>query len=1049
MKVNLKKLGAIVAGAAVLASSAAFAGLMFGSTTLVDDNGAPVAKVVVGSKALPSDAVAAALIANKIASETYKSQTLTAQVAGSADCKSGAASNASAGTCQVSNKKAQLQITVPGSVAAGTYTFGNLIGDYVNRDLSDRIDNVASSDPDYTKVAYPMGGSDTSDNANPFTDGTAGGNIGPSDVYLYRISGAMYSGFADYTVNDQDGGNTYVEHQDMWVDGQNSYSTSSNQDVGKVSFLAYTLKFDGPGGDTEGIPVCTRANNLDYQACLNPNIGGVTTDDETAAHRVKISFLGDEWVISEMSPPDVTEPSDNVLHNGGYIKLAKESIGGILNQGESLPVDNLKFQLDDLEALSDGTTAAIMSVLDANGNILTKDKINQGETKEFNVAGKNYRIHVYKVAPGYTFGAKWADMAVYSNEMELRDGQQLDQDVGLNPGYTVALGWKNLDASSQNSTASNVGDPTLVDTLRTIVIYSDSISDVSSSADEELKVGDYVPLVSNPAAWKLSYKGLDLTSSDKSTLKFEIKTDNLDLSKKFPDTGIANTPFLNDAAPIIQLGHPALAGLPYSADGVKESCTIYAPYLRVSSSTTGSVFEATANTFSSTTLSNNEFYVPMRYYDGASPVVGTDPEAAMTCLYSNDNAPLGASLNPATGDEPYSFVVDAGSVVMKLSPSSSDYDIQQYSKMAPPAANYNVVQYSDIGDGSTSFAPPDGGAILIQRASDVGPGDKLLGDMFDSLVGGSGGWAVAGQPDMMFAIAEKAGSGTSNDFVDYTVFGTSKDKAPVNSPSDSLFQTNFYWGLGGVSTLQVTSDNEKVFYGHATPNAPDASTNCIWAPATTGAGYYCAADKKTGPVTSNSELAEQGYVTERGSTFQSMDDRTVQFQMAQKLATAQWFLAPSDMNASSSDQTIVTLGEGESTTVSGVTVQVLAITEDVGACSATGAAASCTADMSGVSAVIMPNNAASVSVSMPYTGDYGNLVVLDSDATGVNTLISVGGDQVNSVTANLLQGSTVDWTATPQVVKEVVQGSKIVVAGATAQDTLAAAQSFVSQVKRT
>ena len=89
MKVNLRKVGAIVAGATILASSAAFAGLMFGSTTLVDDNGAPVAKVVVGSKAMPSDGVAAALIAGKIVSETYKSSTLTAQVSGTAACAAG------------------------------------------------------------------------------------------------------------------------------------------------------------------------------------------------------------------------------------------------------------------------------------------------------------------------------------------------------------------------------------------------------------------------------------------------------------------------------------------------------------------------------------------------------------------------------------------------------------------------------------------------------------------------------------------------------------------------------------------------------------------------------------------------------------------------------------------------------------------------------------------------------------------------------------------------------------------------------------------------
>jgi hypothetical protein len=127
---------------------------------------------------------------------------------------------------------------------------------------------------------------------------------------------------------------------------------------------------------------------------------------------------------------------------------------------------------------------------------------------------------------------------------------------------------------------------------------------------------------------------------------------------------------------------------------------------------------------------------------------------------------------------------------------------------------------------------------------------------------------------------------------------------------------------------------------------------------------------------------------------------------------------------------------------------VLEITEDVGACSVAGGAVACVADMSGVSAVIMPNNAASVDVAVPYTGAYGNLVILDEDAVGVNTLVSVGGDAVNTVTADLLQGSAVDWTVERKVVREVVQGSKIVVAGREAEDTLEAAQDFVGQVQR-
>ncbi|MBU1681936.1 hypothetical protein KKE38_03890, partial [Candidatus Micrarchaeota archaeon] len=137
MKVNFKKFGAIVAGATILASSAAFAAVTFGSTTLVDDSGAPLAKVALGSNSAPSDAVVASMIAGKLAGSAYKSETLTASVSGSATC-SGDGEGDSSGTCSISNEKARLEITVPGSVAAGTWTGDNLIGDFLNRELFDR-----------------------------------------------------------------------------------------------------------------------------------------------------------------------------------------------------------------------------------------------------------------------------------------------------------------------------------------------------------------------------------------------------------------------------------------------------------------------------------------------------------------------------------------------------------------------------------------------------------------------------------------------------------------------------------------------------------------------------------------------------------------------------------------------------------------------------------------------------------------------------------------------------------------------------------------------
>ncbi|MBI5227274.1 hypothetical protein HY988_01680 [Candidatus Micrarchaeota archaeon] len=990
MKVNLKKIGAIVAGAAVLASGAAFAGLMFGSTTLVDSNGAPVAKVVVGSQADPSDGVAAALIAGKMVSETYKSQALTAQVSGTAACKAG---NASAGgsTCTLSNKKATLEITVPGSVASGTWTVSNLIGDYLDRTLWDRK-NRNSSD---TTVSYPLGTSDTSDSANPFTDGN-GNTLGSSDVAFYKI-GPEFPVFASQTLTDKQSGNVYTEMQSMWLEGDNHFDTSPKDIVGKLSVLAYALKFDGPGSNQLGIPVCTKPDtNSSYASCAS------TSSDRTSAHKLNVWFLGDKWIISDMTAPSVSGSTnlngnvttESLLARGGSVKLAKESVSGILNQGESLPVDDLKVRLDDLEAHGE-TTSAIISLVDANGNVLLQDTVTPGTTDEKTVNGKKYRFHVYKVAPGYTFGAKWADMAVYAQELQLDDNKDLDSVNNNNKGWHVSLGWKNRDATSTSNAP---------DSLRSIVIWTDNVGQVSSNGQDTLKVGDYVPLVLTPKVWQLSYKGLDLTSADRSNLRFQIKSS----AKSIP---AGSGPTVNSSASM---------------------CTIFAPYVQVTSGDTGSIFRV-SRTDGSGELSNNEFFVTLN--DGNTSEVTsagalTNGNKGAVCDYNHDSVVNLTDVTAGGGLPP-------GVVFMYVSPSTTSFGFANYSATAGVQ-----VKYDKIGDGSTAFAPSNGGAILIEYGNLVNTSDDgLIGDIIRSSGAtcnavnacgerpiGSTGSVV--KPSVWFGVAEKAGTGTSNNYVDYYMFAV--DKVGSSTATDATFQ---FTSTDNSGAYTLTSDNHKILYGHATANSAPNQYNGTLA---------------SGPVQSKIAMVDEGYVSERGSVFTSQSTDTVQFNMANKLGHAQWFLAPVSTSSGSASTTVATLGEGESTTVGSVTVKVTSIKADLGAgCSAAGAAPACTADMSPVSAVIMPNNAASVSVAMPYDySKYGNLVILDQDAAGVNTLVSVGGDKVNSVTANLMQGSAVDWAAQKKVVKEMVQGSKIVVAGAEKEDTLSAAQDFVAQLKK-
>ncbi|MEM3499760.1 MAG: hypothetical protein QXI17_03810 [Candidatus Bilamarchaeaceae archaeon] len=922
MKVNLKKIGAIVAGATILASTAAFGALWYGNTKLVDENGVPVAKVVVGEKAAASDGVGAALIASRMMASAYKTVELKGQVVGTATCTGGEGSGS--GTCPISDEKVTLEISVPGAVAEGTYTINTLIGDFLNRRLLDRKDNNASD----TDAAYIIGGTDVSENANPFTNGI-GGNIGVGEIFLYRVTGSMFSPLATVTVKDDNAGKTYKEEQNIWIKGKVEYSDSANEVVGEPSFLAYTLKFSGAADDF-GIPVCTTPNGQDYNACLpggsQPNI-----DYATSTHKVAVKFLGEDWIISEMTPPE-GGGSETEIYSGGSIKLAKEAISGLVNQGESLPVDNLKFHLDDLEAHGD-TTSAILSVLDANDNILKKDKVNPGETKEFNINGKLYRVHVYKVAPGYTFGAKWADMAIYAKELKLEDGQKLDPDYDNNKEYQVILGWK--DRGADNST----------DHLRTIILYGDDISALSSGGDQKMSKGDYIPIVQDPVAWKLTYAGLDITNADRSSLKFTLErtTDYVISSTKGPLSG-----------------------------GVREQCTIFAPYVKVTSGKSGSVFELDGiDGDNNATLADNAFYVAT---SGAN------------CTDSGDKTD--------------------GTVFMKLSPTSQYFGYYQYDDATPEST---VVRYSTAGDGDTSWNV--GGVIEIAKYNDATTdGPSYMGDNRGG-TGPSFGTArlteSGSATDFYFAISEKAGVDTSNNFADYMLFGLDLNGA------SSTFNYDTQTG-----TLDYITKKDYILYKYA------------------------------GPVTTGVNTAEEGFVTERGTIFNSIDDTTVSFSMANKLAKAQFTLTSSTAGGSTESTCQATLPEGGEYTCSGVKVKVTKIDETVGACSASGASATCKPDMTGVSAKVVDATGAEVTKAyIPAANAYKGLVILDRDAAGVNTLVSVGGDKVNSVTASLLESSPVEWTPGTKIVKEVVQGSKIVVAGAEAEDTLAAVSDFIAAVK--
>ena len=94
-----------------------------------------------------------------------------------------------------------------------------------------------------------------------------------------------------------------------------------------------------------------------------------------------------------------------------------------INQGENLAAEvngrSYRIQLDDLERARSRSglpptvllPSAIYSITDNMGNVLARANIREGGVEATRVNGLT--IQTVNVAPGYTFGAKWADTNVY------------------------------------------------------------------------------------------------------------------------------------------------------------------------------------------------------------------------------------------------------------------------------------------------------------------------------------------------------------------------------------------------------------------------------------------------------------------------------------------------------------------------------------------------------------------------------------------------------------------------------------------------------------
>ena len=519
MKVNLKKIGAVLVGATILASSIGFAALTYGNVELVNANGQPTAKVVVGANAAASDAVAAASIASKIANKAYAKKTLKAQVSGTSTGET---------TCDVTDKSVTLKVTMPGLSSTQQAQFNLLIAENTDSDLADR-DNSG----DYYDVTSDF----MDEDANPFQD-QAGAVLGGYDVAMTNYDALLvdsnnFAPFQDVSMESSKFGTTATEYQRLYIQGGTQFdgddAVAFYDDSNGDSSIVYQVLF---GPSDNGLDVCPGDSTGTLGTCAE--------EDGLGAARYTINFLGQTWVISGLEYNGGFGTITTVLDNdeevglpsaGDFtLKLAKESAYGYVNVGECLQSGDTKVCLDDISEATGSTNIhpAIVSIYQGDSTTpVAQDQIDPGYSKEISVGGGNtVTVHVYQTAPGYTFGSSWAEMAIYEDEIKLESGKKFLEYKDLDPESDWHV---DIAVSAEDAGTSATTDLDDVTHIKAITLWTDA--DAIDAVDEDgLHEGESVPVVDVDGYQAYEFEATGLEDYSPDTLKYEYKDSGKDFN---------------------------------------------------------------------------------------------------------------------------------------------------------------------------------------------------------------------------------------------------------------------------------------------------------------------------------------------------------------------------------------------------------------------------------------------------------------------------------------------------------------------------------------
>ncbi|MFH0836426.1 MAG: S-layer protein [Candidatus Micrarchaeota archaeon] len=414
---NVKKVAAATAGIALL-GAAALGAVDMNSGDLAGFNffagGEPNVKIVVGSKSMPSDAVAAAKLAATIGNLAWTYEDITVLNTDLLECTGGGSGTGGSVTAEV---------TTPG----------------VNPDVAFQMKTYVAGFLDY----------DTTDDRT--NDWDTVGRLLPTSNSVTTYAGRRVTNFESalaqsVTISDSKASDTYTQEEKYYVFGSSYFDTNDKRLEAKTVRIGYESVFSDP------IPVCTNAT---------PSATTCSAQYETDRHNVKVKFLGADWVIYGL---DSFEYAGGGASGTGWtgtplVTLGKSvSYQPYMSIGDTATTPNgLKIVLEDISGVGLGAgnePKCTFKIYDADDNEIDTSILQVGGTSEYN--DNDIIIKLFDAATGQA-GTSNAEVQIFSEKLELQHTKQLNT---KNTAWVVNIvgGGSTFGASLQALQITNAAD---------------------------------------------------------------------------------------------------------------------------------------------------------------------------------------------------------------------------------------------------------------------------------------------------------------------------------------------------------------------------------------------------------------------------------------------------------------------------------------------------------------------------------------------------------------------------------------------------------------